>query len=228
MGDFVIEADNESNLKYNNYYCKNHQEICTGYDFICTNTICGTAWLYLYKRKFLKSRGLKFRAGVYYEDVDFSIRALLASDRIMYVPVYFYVHCENPMSITLSEPNVRNFSDQAAALHNLQKIIDSLRTSSPITHRALSVHMLDRYYDLLRYAIQISRSSTILACKSMAKSRLSLTINTLSIRKISFYRFVQLSPLSAANFVYQLIVARRWIRCQFSRIFQLNINRIGH
>ncbi len=59
----------------------------------------GCVWNKIYKTEFLKSINLKFIPGMYYEDRDFTARALYYSDKLVTVPKTYYYYFVNEKSI---------------------------------------------------------------------------------------------------------------------------------
>ena len=61
-------------------------------------------WSYMYSREFLIKNGLLFKTDIYYEDMEFTPRALLAASQVVYIAYPFYNHVFRSGSI-MSSPN---------------------------------------------------------------------------------------------------------------------------
>lgn len=66
---------------------------------VCKTYREGCVWNKIYKTEFLKSINLKFVAGMYYEDRDFTARSLHFSKKLVTVPNTYYRYFVNPKSI---------------------------------------------------------------------------------------------------------------------------------
>lgn len=66
--------------------------------------------LLIMNRQFLLTNNLFFEAGIYFEDIDFALRLSLVANRVMYIPVVFYIYRIRQSSIThtINEKKLRD------------------------------------------------------------------------------------------------------------------------
>lgn len=80
-------------------------------------------WDDFYKREFLIKNNLKFKEGIYHEDVLFSFEAFIKSERVRFYNYPFYLYRQRENSIT-KNMNIKNYIDKKIILLEMLKIID--------------------------------------------------------------------------------------------------------
>lgn len=79
-------------------------------------------WNRLYKTEFLKSQNLIFPSGVYYEDVMFSAKAILAANMVICISNTYYRYVERKTSTVKSKENQsKKISDSIKVREELQE-----------------------------------------------------------------------------------------------------------
>lgn len=69
------------------------------------------AWLNLYRKEFLMKNGLLFKKGILHEDTEFTPRALLKANRVIYTGIVFYHYIINDTSITSNKNKSKHCKD---------------------------------------------------------------------------------------------------------------------
>lgn len=118
----------------------------TGFDVLLDSNweVCGT--FYVLRRAFLKMNNLKFFAGIYHEDNEFTPRMLFFAKTVKVIPTILYTVIHVPGSIT-EVPRPKRAFDYLAVSERLSRFVtDQNISSSPIgkaidTRTAININM---------------------------------------------------------------------------------------
>ena len=87
-------------------------QVCSGAEYMKTAKDCGSfsspVWTAVWRRAFLKEKGLQFKEGILHEDMLFSFQAFMAADRVMAIPERLYHYRARPDSICTKPVSVDN------------------------------------------------------------------------------------------------------------------------
>lgn len=107
-----------------------NNKIYTGKNFLKESMIYGSipmaAWLYVYRRDFLEANDLTFKRGIYHEDEEFTPRALLLAESVVYSAMSFYHYVIRENSITQRSDKRKNAKDLYETCKHLSLIYDNL------------------------------------------------------------------------------------------------------
>jgi len=102
-----ISAQSDFNLYFNK--ANSLSPVFTGKEGLIHSLCVVGAWCYIYRSEFLKKHQLTFAKGLYYEDEEFTSRALYFAERVMTLlnfSVYFYFIREGSIMHTLSDKKI--------------------------------------------------------------------------------------------------------------------------
>lgn len=120
--DFDVKLGDYSNISAKLYYYAKVNGKRRKINFLIS------ACLKIYKKEFLNKNNIKFKFGVYHEDVDFGLRILLSQPKIEQTNIRFYVYnVDNPSSIT------REYKDDKTSkrLTDVVEIIKDIKKDYP-------------------------------------------------------------------------------------------------
>ncbi len=111
------------------------------------------AWLYVYRRAFLIEQDLRFKKGIYHEDEEFTPRAFLAAETVMYTAVSFYHYVIRENSITTKTDKRKNAEDLFETCREHCAIFDRLEDDAlrcllkdSLVNKYLSLFQVGRLY----------------------------------------------------------------------------------
>lgn len=110
--------------------------VMSGEELILKHRIFVSPCVNLYRRNILVENNIKFVEGVYFEDIDFYLNAILKSNKVAFVKEMVYNYLWNENSITLkqnAEQNTKKYAHYILAIHRLQEIIS--KTSGNLKER---------------------------------------------------------------------------------------------
>lgn len=102
-------------------YASNSGNVMDGKEFISGNEVFWTVWLCLYRRKYLIENNFMFEENVLYEDVIWSLKVLVNSKTVQYMPIAIYIHHFNKGSTTQSIQSLSGVSDAFNSAINIAK-----------------------------------------------------------------------------------------------------------
>lgn len=107
------------------------------------------AWLYAYRRNFLKEHHLSFKEGILHEDVEFAPRAMLQAQKVLELdqPLYHYVVREN--SISTAKDMEKNIKDLYATLEEQNTMAEQ---QPPELCKWMKNAILDSYLNMVQTA----------------------------------------------------------------------------
>jgi len=80
-------------------------------------------WLSIYKNSFIKENNFEFLEGYYHEDIDWTIKLMLKSKRVMYSNELFYIYRQRDGSIMKSKDYSKNARDMIEiCLNNINRV----------------------------------------------------------------------------------------------------------
>ena len=89
--------------------------VCTGYEFLRMSVMSKkapmAAVLYIYSRKYMTDKNLKFKVGILHEDEQFTPRAILAAESVVCTGEVFYHYIIREASITTKPDKRKNLAD---------------------------------------------------------------------------------------------------------------------
>lgn len=124
----LIQAQNE----FQSFFKKEELPVFSGKSNLLSRSIVIGAWSYIFRTAFLKENNLSFYRGIYYEDEEFTPRALYYANRIASLKsfsVYFYRVREKSITTTLSKKHIFDKLKVAKSLKNFtekEEIIQEL------------------------------------------------------------------------------------------------------
>lgn len=102
-----------------------NKEIYTGKEYLekilFYNSFVQVVWVNLYRHDFLKNKKLKFKEGIYHEDLQFTPRMLLKADTIGISKEYFYMYRQREGSIMTKKGQLKNSKDIFEIIDELYK-----------------------------------------------------------------------------------------------------------
>lgn len=84
------------------------------------------AWLNGYRRAFLQEQNLRFPPGILHEDEDFTPRAFLCAQSVVYTGVQIYRYTLRPGSITQKGDKEKNLADYCTTCQRLEKLYETV------------------------------------------------------------------------------------------------------
>lgn len=107
-----------------------NKEIYTGKEYLekilFYNSFVQVVWVNLYRHDFLKNKKLKFKKGIYHEDLQFTPRMLLKADTIGISKEYFYMYRQREGSIMTKKGQLKNSKDIFEIIDELYKEFESI------------------------------------------------------------------------------------------------------
>lgn len=102
-----------------------NKEIYTGKEYLekilFYNSFVQVVWVNLYRHDFLRNKKLKFKEGIYHEDLQFTPRMLLKADTIGISKEYFYMYRQREGSIMTKKGQLKNSKDIFEIIDELYK-----------------------------------------------------------------------------------------------------------
>lgn len=107
------------------------------------------AWLNIYKKDFLDKNSLRFRYGILHEDEEFTPRAFLKADSVVYSGVDFYRYVIRENSITTKKDRSKNLKDLYNTLCDLKPMYLTIENKvlKEILIDSLSSKYMSKYFD---------------------------------------------------------------------------------
>lgn len=113
------------NLEKNNLFPHTsvipHIDHISGIEFLQKyyfSDLLSMVWRYFYKRDFLERNKLLFTKNIYFEDMEFTPRALAKADYFEYLKIYTYCYRTRESSIMSSSFSAKKFNDSFIVAHN--------------------------------------------------------------------------------------------------------------
>lgn len=124
IGDYYIEQNNK--ICHGTYKIGSTSGIkMNGKDFFLRyyrRNINTMVWRSIYRKEFLISNNLFFTKRIFHEDINWTPKAILKANTIIYLPVSFYYYQIRSGSIINSNLSEKKFYDQLYAYNDLQSI----------------------------------------------------------------------------------------------------------
>lgn len=179
-----------------NYSIKDQTDgrIMTGQDFIRKIEMPPAVWVALYKRSFLVENDLKFLAGVFHEDQEFTPKAYVLAKRIAFNPDVIYNYFQRTGSIMRSENYTKKASD-------LLKIADSLFAFANSSN--LNSGSLKWLYSKIYFAFGQSITYAVLADLSLDGYKLKPYYPMKQLDRCSLYNKIKYSLINISPKLYK-------------------------
>lgn len=99
-------------------------EIVKGKDYLACGAIDVGVWAYVFKRSFVEENKLHFLSGYYFEDVEFTPRAIFYAKNIglLNFSVYHYIQRDQSIMHTFSPSRLSHYINVAKAIEKFRKI----------------------------------------------------------------------------------------------------------
>ncbi|MDO4224908.1 MAG: glycosyltransferase [Bergeyella zoohelcum] len=97
----------------------------SGKELVLQHRLTISPCIHLIKRDLLIKNNIRFREGIFYEDIDFCLKILLASEKILFTPDIVYQYYCNTSSITMNpdeKHHQKKMRDYALAIVEIMKI----------------------------------------------------------------------------------------------------------
>ena len=103
---FMLQEYNEDGQTLDRYIFPNNvcNTIISGIEFLSLSLPYVTAQTFLYKRSFLNSNKLRFRKGIYHEDLEFMPRVMIKAKKMMLCPIVCYNYLIRNSGSIMSNP----------------------------------------------------------------------------------------------------------------------------
>jgi len=159
----------------------------------------------IYKRSFLLDNQLKFKVGIYHEDVEFSLRAFYFAKRVTYINEILYFYYQNPASITQTINPKKSFDNivVAESLYEFSKsYVEQQYLSFFYNYISLAINeALHGFYKIKDPSVKKEWEKkiferkhliTVLSKSSIVKYRVEGVLFKICNRYIAVYRLLQL------------------------------------
>lgn len=138
----------------------------SGKEYLMGRNVIPCVCAYLWRRDFVVSSGLRFTEGIYHEDEEFTIMALLESGHLKCDDsIYRYVYVVRPDSITTAQEKTKiekRLSDFADIQLRLKSFVNKYPQYKKFAKAKLCWMKIDTIRQLLRYRLEMSFSVEIL------------------------------------------------------------------
>ena len=156
------------------------------------------AWIYLYRRQFLRDASLQFKRGILHEDVAFTTEAVLQAEKVRYVDLVAYRYRLNPASLTGS----RDDRKLLARAESYSVIVSQLRSiNRRIQMQPLTRNLLDG--EVVGQALQLFEVAKLLSDEGMRQRLRKQCVES---------RFAQSLFAEAHNFKRLRQVVTMWLK----------------
>ena len=147
----VVMFDFTDDASGNNTGIFDSNDIKSGTEYLSRHNLQATAWGYIFKRSILGT--LRFTAGIYHEDEEFTPQLLLRAETLCSANVQAYFYRRRPHSIT-SETNKRQIlkrlDDKLKVIKKLAYIADTLPTEERLAlSRRVAQMTMDYIYTII-------------------------------------------------------------------------------
>jgi len=125
--------------------------IVSGSQYLQNELMAGSmnmaVWLNIYNSEFLKKNNLNFKLGILHEDEEFTPRAFLLAEKVVYSGCMFYHYVLRDNSITNKQDQVKNAIDLFNTCYQLEKIYEKVKEPylRALLRDSLSYKYLDRF-----------------------------------------------------------------------------------
>lgn len=189
--DIIVTDGNISKGK--NLLCHTgveQQKIYRGDDFLKQSVMYGSipmaAWLYIYRREFLIENNLLFKSFILHEDEEFTPRALLKANSVIYTAVSYYHYEIREDSITTKADKRKNATDFWETCNYLLSIYNKLDDrkfknylNDSLVNKYLSIFQTGRLY---RYGSEYLHKKFVLHNAYRSKTKIKALLYFVSPR----------------------------------------------
>lgn len=119
--DIIQQERDGTRSPYRRYVPIYNKEYAPAREFMRGRNLFPSACSYLYRREFIKTKGVRFMPGVYHEDEDFSVRIFVLASSFLALRIPLYVRMVREESITTT-------TDRGKQQRKLRDILEILRS----------------------------------------------------------------------------------------------------
>lgn len=194
IGDGICEGGTSPIV----HFAGDKGKIFSGYEYYKHSVLNGkmpmAAWLNGYKKSFLIQNGLCFKYGLLHEDEQFTPRAFLKAESVIYSGVEFYRYIIREDSITTKKDKRKNVADVYATCCELKEIYDSISHEEfrqllldSLVNKYLNIFQVARAY---KYGKEYIHKAFVIKNSYRRKTRMKAALFTLSPRLYYFINSV--------------------------------------
>ncbi len=162
---------------------------------------------------------IKYREGVFFEDVDVSIKSVYHAKRIKYEPLFFYIHKFNANSIVNGKLTSKKLSDQVTSATCLHTFVKTTRAVDIDVYLILMRHVILKYIRPLKTSSYLSFKDKLCVCESIKKSTIKEDIK-FKVDPIIFIitYIIYISPIFSAVLISTIAPLIKFIKIAKSKI----------
>ena len=214
MGDFIHDKNGAIQIKNANFR-QNTQEIMSGKQFLKTNEISWTVWVYLFKRDFLSKHGLIFREASNGTDTDFSLKSIFYACKIQYVKTFFYCWVYRKGSVSHSHWTLQKMADAASSLAAMKTFALLVKNEDDLIDLIFGKHMTAKSMGYIKRNTSLGFTQTKLACQWIKNEYIdSRLLVSQSLSSWSMQLLIKTSPSLAAA----IMMLAKYVHIRIARL----------
>lgn len=202
---FIGNAFVDSHNAYLQNYPKNDKTISGSemmHLFVNNNrTLIEPVWCYLYSKEFLNTHQLRFKKGIYHEDILFTPQAMYLAKRCMCKDIAIVNYQTHRTGAITTTTSIKHLTDKRDTARDLYYFFLSKKALEPITHRII----FEIYTDIIKSAyvnrlsikdIILSEDKSIMSqCALIKRDRKTIHLLDFSLSLSAHYSSNTLHPI---------------------------------
>ncbi len=193
IGNAVVDSHND----YLQNYPKNNGTI-SGLEMMClfmnnNRTLIEPVWCYLYNKSFLDTHQLRFKKGIYHEDILFTPQALYHAERTICQNISFVNYQTHRAGAITTTISIKHLTDKRDTARELYCFYLTKSIKEPMIHRII----FDIYADVIKsaYANHISIKDII-----MSEDRRIMSLCAITNHDRMTTHMLRISPTLSARY----------------------------
>ncbi|MGL5820684.1 MAG: glycosyltransferase [Sarcina sp.] len=161
-----------------------------------------TAWKFIVKREFLTEKGIMFKEGYLHEDVDYTVKILLAMNTFNYMDFNWYCYRVTREGSIMNKRKIKSSIHTAQIIVDLEKEIKESKEENKFYNLVMR-KLSDTFFTTIRYSVNstdeelkelsniVSENGFLLASSTRTKHKV---FNSLQ-KNLGFYNLIKLAKL---------------------------------